>query len=465
MPTERDTIIIEAPPARLRATRRAKRLLESSGWLWRSYMERILVPERFARFRPRLSRPCRRPPPGWRRRKTLATEESASAWPVPRGSWARPGISCARLRGLARPRSRGRLWPSALRVPCRGLSRATRARCAPLRICAKARARATRRSVRQTAASAATDPGSAPRGRLRAWCEPGASAPARHGCAPAARGAAGRARAALPAFSHLGGDGSQCLRSLDAELLADLRLDLGGELRVFLQEIAGVVLALADAVLLVLVPGTGFVDHAAADAELQNLALEGHPFAVENIEERLAERRRDLVLHHLHAGLGADHLVAALDAADAPDVEAARSVELERVAPGGRLRIAEHDADLHADLVDEDDERVGTLDVGGELPQRLAHQPRLQTHLWLAHLALDLGFRRERGDRVDDDHVDRPRAHQHVGDLQCLLAGVGLGNQQLLDLDAQLRCVLRIERIFRVDKGRGAAHFLRLGDD
>src|SRR5260221_819953 len=464
MPTERETIIIEAPPARLRATRRAKRLLESSGWLWRSYMERILVPERFARFRPRLSRPCRRPPPGWRRRKAPATEESASAWPVPRGSWARPGISCARLRALARPRSRGRLWPSALRVPCRGLSRATRARCAPVRTCAKARARAIPRSASRTGVCAAAVLRAATQDRPGVRGAPRACGRARRGCAPAARAAAGPARAASPPFSHLGGDGSQCLRSLDAELLADLRLDLGGELRVFLQEIAGVVLALADAVLLVLVPGTGFVDHAAGDAELQNLALEGHPFAVENIEQRLAERRRDLVLHHLHAGLRADHLLAALDAADAPDVEAARSVELERVAPGGRLRIAEHDADLHADLVDEDDERVGALDVGGELPQRLAHQPRLQTHLRLAHLALDLGFRRERGDRIDDDHVDRPRAHQHVGDLQCLLAGVGLGNQQFLDLDAQLRGVLRIERVFRIDEGRGAAHLLRVGD-
>src|SRR5216117_3641299 len=70
MPTESDTTIIKAPAAKLRATRRAKRRLEISGWLWRSYMERILVPERFAR---------RRPPPGWRRRKTLATAESASA--------------------------------------------------------------------------------------------------------------------------------------------------------------------------------------------------------------------------------------------------------------------------------------------------------------------------------------------------------------------------------------------------
>src|SRR6266852_5718548 len=436
MPTERDTAIIKAPAARLRATRRAKRPLEMSGWLWRSYMGQILALRRFARCRPRLSRPCRRPPTGSHRRKTLATEESASAWPAPRGFWARPGTFCARLRARARLRSRARPRMPAPRAPYRDPSRATRARCAPLRICVKARGRAIPRSARRTGACVATGLPAALRVPPRDWRTPGASRPARLSCARAARAAAGPARVASAAFSHLGGDGCQCLRILDAELLADLAFDLGGELRVFLQEVAGVVLALSDAVLLVPVPGPGLVDHAATDAELQDLAFEGHPFAVENIEQRFAERRRDLVLHDLHAGLGADHLVAALDTADAPDVEAARRVELERVAAGGRLGVAEHDADLHADLVDEDDERVGALDVGGELPQRLAHQPRLQTHLRLAHFALDLGLRRERRDRIDHDHVDRPGAHQHVGDFERLLAGVGLGNQKLLDLDA-----------------------------
>src|SRR5438309_1540254 len=308
----------------------------------------------------------------------------------------------------------------APRAPCRDPSRATRARCAPLRTCVKARGRAIPRSARQTGACVATGLPKALRVPPRDWRTPGASRPARLSCARAARADAGPARAASAAFSHLGGDGSQYLRILDAELLADLAFDLGGELRVFLQEVPAVVLALADAVLLVLVPGPGLVDHAAADAELQDLAFEGHPFTVEDIEQGLAERRRDLVLHHLNAGLGADHLVAALDAADAPDVEATRRVELERVAAGGRLGVAEHDADLHADLVDEDDERVGALDVGGELPQRLAHQPRLQTHLRLAHFALDLGLRPERGRRV----------HLHDGTLAELLFDLGQSSLQ-----------------------------------
>src|SRR6266704_2885320 len=414
---------------------------------------------------PPLNRPRRpRPPRGWHRKKTLVTEGSASASPVLRESWVQREISFAKLHARVRPRLRGRPWMPARRVLCRDLLRGVHARCVQRRTCVKAHESATPHSAHPIAAFAWKDRRAAPQAPLR---ERGIAIflQARHGYIRAAQGAAGRARAASAVFSHLGGDGSQCLRTLDAELLADLRLDLGGELRVFLQEVAGVVLALAHAVRLVLVPGSGLVDHAATDAELQDLTLEGHPFAVENIEQRLAERRRDLVLHHLYAGFGADHLVAALDAADAANVEPARRVELERVASGGRLGVAEHDADLHADLVDEDDERVGALDVGGELPQRLAHQPRLQTHLRLAHFALDLGFRRERRHRIDHDAVDRGRAHQHVGDLERLLAVVRLREEELRGIDAEALRVLRIERVLRVDEGGGAAQLLDVGDD
>src|ERR1700755_2335292 len=51
--------------------------------------------------------------------------------------------------------------------------------------------------------------------------------------------------------------------------------------------------------------------------------------------------------------------------------------EFQGVAAGRRLRAAVHDADLHADLVDEDDQRAGLGDRGGQLAQRLAHQSRL----------------------------------------------------------------------------------------
>ena len=65
----------------------------------------------------------------------------------------------------------------------------------------------------------------------------------------------------------------------------------------------------------------------------------------------------------------------------------------------------------------------------GQLAQRLGHEAGLQADVGVAHLAFDLGPRRERRHRVDDEDVERARADQHVGDLERLLAGVGLGDQ------------------------------------
>jgi hypothetical protein len=83
----------------------------------------------------------------------------------------------------------------------------------------------------------------------------------------------------------------------------------------------------------------------------------------------------------------------------------------------------------------------------------------------VAHLAFEFGARHQGGDRVDHQHVDRAGAHQRVGDFQRLLAGVGLGDQQVVDIDAQLAGIDRVERVFGVDEGAGAAALLRLGDD
>jgi hypothetical protein len=57
----------------------------------------------------------------------------------------------------------------------------------------------------------------------------------------------------------------------------------------------------------------------------------------------------------------------------------------------------------------------------------------------VAHVALDLGARHERRDRVDDDDVDAARADERLGDLERLLAGVGLADEQLVDVDADVR--------------------------
>src|SRR4051812_28742668 len=81
---------------------------------------------------------------------------------------------------------------------------------------------------------------------------------------------------------------------------------------------------------------------------------------------------------------------AVLERLDAADVEPDGRVELERLATGRRLGAAEEDADLLAQLVDEDRGRAGLAEGAGDLAQGLAHQPGLQADVRVAHLALDL---------------------------------------------------------------------------
>ena len=83
----------------------------------------------------------------------------------------------------------------------------------------------------------------------------------------------------------------------------------------------------------------------------------GDAFVVHDVELGGAEGRGDLVLDHTHAGAVADDLGAELDGLDAAHIQAHRGVELERHAAGGGLGVAEHDADLLAQLVGEDRRR------------------------------------------------------------------------------------------------------------
>src|SRR5213594_1462641 len=248
------------------------------------------------------------------------------------------------------------------------------------------------------------------------------------------------------------------------ELLAHPGLDLRRDLGMLAQEVARVLAALADAIAAESVPGAGLLDDALLGRDVDQLSLLGDAGAVQDVELRLAERRRHLVLHHLHLGAAADHLVAVLDGAEAADVEPDRGVELERVAAGGGLRVAEHDTDLHADLVDEDDDRPRLGDGARQLAERLRHEPRLQAHLRVAHVALDLGARDQGSDRIDDQHVDRARADERVGDLERLLAVVRLRDEQVLAPDAELASIVDVERMLRVDEGADAAPLLPLGD-
>ncbi|MNM60419.1 hypothetical protein D3C81_716980 [compost metagenome] len=83
----------------------------------------------------------------------------------------------------------------------------------------------------------------------------------------------------------------------------------------------------------------------------------------------------------------------------------------------------------------------------------------------VTHLAFDFGLGHQGGHGVDDDHVNRVGAHQHVGDFQRLLAGVRLRDQQVVDIDAQLASVLGIESMLGVDEGASSAVLLGFGND
>ena len=81
----------------------------------------------------------------------------------------------------------------------------------------------------------------------------------------------------------------------------------------------------------------------------------------------------------------------------------------------------------------------------------------------VAHLALDLGAGHQRRHRVDDDQVERAGADQHVGDLERLLTGVGLGDQQRVGVDAERLGVVGVERVLGVDERHDAAGRLGVG--
>src|SRR3989338_8568993 len=121
---------------------------------------------------------------------------------------------------------------------------------------------------------------------------------------------------------------------------AYLVLDFPRDFRILLQIGPRVVLALADTVAAIAVPRTRLLDDILLDADIYNLAFPRHALAIQDIEVRDLERRRQFVLHHLDAGFVADDLVPFLDGTNAADIEAHGRIKLQRVTAGRGLRIA-----------------------------------------------------------------------------------------------------------------------------
>ena len=142
-----------------------------------------------------------------------------------------------------------------------------------------------------------------------------------------------------------------------------------------------------------------------------------------------------------------------------------RGIELQRAAARLGFGRAEHHPDLLPDLVGEQADCLSAIEISRKLPQRLRHQTGLQAYVLIAHLALELHPRGQGRHGVDRDHVDGAGAHQHVDDLERLLAVVGLGDQQLVGVDADLPRVGGVDGVLGVDEGADPAARLGLGDD
>ena len=82
----------------------------------------------------------------------------------------------------------------------------------------------------------------------------------------------------------------------------------------------------------------------------------------------------------------------------------------------------------------------------------------------IAHLALDFCTRNESSNGVDNDNINRTAAYQSISNLQRLLAIIRLRNQQIVNINAQMARIFRIQCVLRINEGCIAAQLLRLSN-
>ena len=200
------------------------------------------------------------------------------------------------------------------------------------------------------------------------------------------------------------------------------------------------------------------------DAQVDQFTFPANAFAVKNIEFGLTERRGNFVFDDFDFGFVTNHVIAFFNLTGTADVEADRGIEFERVTAGCGFRAAEHHADFHTDLVNENNQCIGAFDVAGQFAQGLAHQAGLQADVAVAHFAFDLGFRHKCGYGVDNDHIDTAGAYQGITDFQCLFAGIRLGEIEFFNFYAEFAGVNRVKSMLGIDECADAAIFLALGN-
>src|SRR5262245_59251107 len=245
----------------------------------------------------------------------------------------------------------------------------------------------------------------------------------------------------------------------------DLFAQLGGNLGVLLQEGAVLFLALAEVGLAVFEPGAAAVENFLIQAQIKDVAFIADATGMHHVEFSHAEGRRNLVLNDLRPHTLSDDVFAVFELANAADIDAAGRIKLQGATTGRRFGAAVADADLFADLIDEDHGRFAFGDRARELAHRLAHEAGLQADVCITDYAFQFGPRHEGGDGIDDNHINRVAFDQHFGDLHGFFAIVGLADEQGFELDSELFAPAWIEGVLGVDNGGDSAGFLGLSGD
>jgi len=104
-------------------------------------------------------------------------------------------------------------------------------------------------------------------------------------------------------------------------------------------------------------------------------------------------------------------------------------------------------------LVDKDNARFSFMDNTSELAHGLRHQTRLQAHLGLTHIPIDLCLGHQGRYRVHHHDIECPTAHQHIGDFQSLFTTIGLRDEEVVEVHTQFTRIRGIQGMFGIDEG------------
>ena len=88
----------------------------------------------------------------------------------------------------------------------------------------------------------------------------------------------------------------------------------------------------------------------------------------------------------------------------------------------------------------------------------------MQTDVGIAHIAVNLCLRYQCGDGVNDYDIDSSGPDHGLRDLQCLLAAVRLGNIEVVDVDADILGIDRIQCVLSINESRNSAPLLHFSD-